>query len=377
MPARKCSIDQPLQKMSSCLREKCSDAPLDELPSVIVHELSGAVDSPFLACSLQLPAEGNAFLHKGETGQDSGVLEQIVERQSFPATLHLRSYQPLIEPLTVLDERWGHLIVAVNSKSEEAEKTAVIAWGFAESVRAALAERVLGDEVQRLQTCISEQQSLCVLADLVSPVAHELQNVLNSMLLQAAIAERSVPEESRKDLSKIRQLGVQAGDVMKHFNRYRYGKSVPRYRVDLNAMVETVLQRLRANGANVEWTLDDGVGPIEATTTDVRRMVDMMVEQAIACTSARNGRATVTCETGLLKDGQAVFRVTDHGGKIGPEELKRLFQFSGNNREGADSIELLACQALVRRLGGTLRVEGTEDGLTVSAELPVLGPPEH
>lgn len=235
----------------------------------------------------------------------------------------------------------------------------------------------LQQQLARLQQELDEVQPLCLLADLISPVAHELQNILNSMLLQAAIAERAVPAEARKDLSKIRQLGVQAGDVMKQFNHYRYTKSAPRYPVDLNEIVQEFQKSFVDDaGVEVRWELGPDVPPIHATKTDAQRMVSILVRQAVGCTSANKPSGLVICQT-RWADGCSRFCVNDQGGSLDADGLKRLFQFTEVHREGADGVELLACQALVRRMGGTLRVNQTDDGLCIAADFETLGNDER
>jgi signal transduction histidine kinase len=66
-----------------------------------------------------------------------------------------------------------------------------------------------------------------------------------------------------------------------------------------------------------------------------------------------------------------VLRVEDTGPHAAPDVLGRMFEPQTRGREGTDSLELAACNALARRQEGTVRAENLPGGgFAVVVEFP-------
>src|SRR5262249_61482272 len=95
--------------------------------------------------------------------------------------------------------------------SPQQEATASVAF---EELCAYLGVRLYAEECherQRAALQAREQQTpFCILADVVSPVSHELQNVFNNIVLQAAILRREVAEYVRPGVEVSRRLCLES-----------------------------------------------------------------------------------------------------------------------------------------------------------------------
>jgi len=214
-----------------------------------------------------------------------------------------------------------------------------------------------------------QQTALCVLADMVGPVSHELQNVFNNIVLQAAILAREVPGEVRPDVDVMRRLGVQASQMMNRLDEYRHRLNVPREPVDLNRIIARVLDELpAAPGVTVEQDLDP-LPPVLGNDSDLGRLLRLLVSNARAVLEVQGGGA-VTVRT-EVRDRKVLLRVEDTGPSVEDDPGKVLEPFV-LARPGENSLELGACQGLARKLKARIRAENLSPrGLAVSVELDV------
>lgn len=342
----------------------------DEAPVAVasahVRVLVESFGCRFVGCVLDYPGQPAHSATICDGRWDTGVdLRRIIEKRAFDPELELGKLTPTIVPLQADRYHWGHWVVSKEAKKKESSFDWIVRY------LAATAVNVL--QQRHHEKIMAELQPLCVLADLISPISHELQNVLNSMLLQAAILERSAPADLKEDLSRMRTLGIQAGEVMKQFNHYRYGHGVQRYQVDLNRIVAEVADAHLADGnaVRVKLELQTSPCPVQAAASDVTRLVELVLKQAIQATAAQTDHGVVQCST-REEDGKTLLKIVDQGGKVSPDRLPELFQVATQVREGTDSMELLACQAMVRRLGGVMWAEPTPSGLAFMMEFENL-----
>lgn len=214
-----------------------------------------------------------------------------------------------------------------------------------------------------------QQTALCALADMVGPFSHEMQNVFNNIVLQAAIVTRDVPEEVRGDIDVMRRMGLQASSMTSQLDDYRYRIAVVRRAVDLNAVVTSVLAELPAHPVKVERVLAADLPAVSANESDLCRLLRLLVVNARSVLEVHGG-GTVTVRT-APRDGKVLLAVEDTGpGLEGEEDPARVFEPFLRGRPGENNLELSACLGIVRRLKATIRAESPgASGLIVTAEL--------
>lgn len=226
-----------------------------------------------------------------------------------------------------------------------------------------------------------QQTSLCALADMVGPVSHELQNVFNNIILQAAIISRDVPEAVRPEVEVIRGVGRQASQMMHRLDEYRYRIQAVRRPVDLNAVVAAALDELGSGGSapavTVGADLARSLPRAWGNDSDLRRLVLLLVRNARSALEAQGG-GTVTVRTGKQAD-KVVLRVEDDGPAVG-DDPGQVFDPFAEPRPGANGLELAACVGLMRKLRSpapgapaAIRAENRDPrGLVIVVELEAV-----
>src|SRR5205807_707582 len=110
-----------------------------------------------------------------------------------------------------------------------------------------------------------------LLGEAAGALTHDLNNHLNSMVLQAAIVQAKVAEPLREMLTVIRQGGVKASALLRPIVEARVRRRERRVTADLNAEVRRVAS---ARGLRAELT--DGLPTLTADAVDVRRLVELL-----------------------------------------------------------------------------------------------------
>jgi signal transduction histidine kinase len=253
----------------------------------------------------------------------------------------------------------------------------------------------VASRLRNLEKELYEQESLADLGELTGPATHEMSNFLNSLLLQVAVLELQAPENARGELAEIRRQGNEMSAMLRSLQDYHKLRRAEVESVDLNSVVvhtvhefgETIgdadqlrtpvgtsqgLFPLRTSGmsGSCRIALDLGSDPITVAgnCTDLRRLCVFLLRNAMAATNENNGSVTVRTERSPDK---ALLRVEDTGPPVSTSRLAQLFEPHIACRVGTNSLELAACQSLVRRFGGRIHAEsGSECGLSICVQLP-------
>src|SRR5262249_12217396 len=197
--------------------------------------------------------------------------------------------------------------------SPQQEATASVAF---EELCAYLGVRLYAEECherQRAALQAREQQTpFCILADMVSPVSHELRGVFNSIVLQAALLRREAAEDLGREVELIRRLGYQGSQMLDRLDDSRRRIAVPRLPLDLNRVATAALAELPSvPGVTVGLDLAPSLPPVPGSENEVRRLLYLLVSNASTVLHLHGG-GTVTVRTGA-RGNKVLLCVEDDG----------------------------------------------------------------
>src|SRR5262249_53842974 len=158
-----------------------------------------------------------------------------------------------------------------------------------------------------LRRDLEEQGPFCVLAHMVGPMSHEMQNVFNNIVLQAAILSRDLSAQARADADVFRRVGQQASGMMRRLHDYLYPIPLPRRAGDRQGGVADALDRLPGGGDGVERGLAPSRRPAVGNEALLVRLVRLLVGSARGVLDASGG-GTVTVRT-RAEGGKVSLRV--------------------------------------------------------------------
>jgi two-component system NtrC family sensor kinase len=192
-------------------------------------------------------------------------------------------------------------------------------------------ERRIRQELQSLQRQVIRQERLTAVGQLVSGVAHEINNPLQAILGFAELLQMQadVPESVKSDLVLIQKESARACGIIRNlalFARQQTGEAAP---LRLTDVIESVaeLRRRRLTTEDIELRLEDrSTQHVLAVLTELQQVVLNFVvnaEQAIVTSGRLPGRITIRTRD---EDGRVVLEVEDTGPGIPTDDEAKLFQ---------------------------------------------------
>jgi PAS domain S-box-containing protein len=236
-------------------------------------------------------------------------------------------------------------------------------------------ERDITNEA-RLRDQLIHSERLAAIGQLVSGVAHELNNPLQSVVgFTELLIDKERRPEARTDLEHVRSEANRAAKIVRNLLSFVRRSSVDRERVDLNELVAGTLALreydLRASGVSVEARYGTGLPPVEANREEIQQILLNLIlnaEQAFRG-SGRPGCLRIRTQ-GL--DGVVAVDVCDDGPGV-PEALAgQIFEpfFSTKEVGEGTGLGLSIALGIAESHGGTLALVPAERGACFRLTLP-------
>ena len=191
-------------------------------------------------------------------------------------------------------------------------------------------ERRMLQEVQSLQQQVIRQERLAAIGVLVSGVAHELNNPLQSILGFAELLQmqQDMPDQARQDLALIQKESVRASAIIRNLSRF--GRQVldpspVRLRDVVSSVME--LRQRKLEEANIRVHLEErSQGLVLAIFTELQQvLLNFAINAEQAIVQANPARREITVRSGD-RDGWAWIELEDTGPGVPAEHEAKLFQ---------------------------------------------------
>ncbi len=209
--------------------------------------------------------------------------------------------------------------------------------------------------------------------DFFRKVAHELKTPLTVISGYAQLPEMELDEAQREgeipqNLGVIQQEAQRLADMVTQLMKYSRGQDS---KLLFGCVwVEDLLENVRAVTAPICRKNGNTVQLKNTGCTAVHGSLEMLLQIFLnlvvnASRSTQNG--TITVQADRYKDaGMVLFRVSDTGSGIAPEDLPHIFD-QGYSASGGSGLGLAICREAVEAHGGRIWVEHTGEKGTVFA----------
>jgi two-component system NtrC family sensor kinase len=272
----------------------------------------------------------------------------------------------------------------------------MIPFGIVVVIRESLSRRALiraGLDLASTRQQLVQHEKLAAVGQLVSGVAHELNNPLQGVLGYAELMLATKPASIQaEELRAIRDNANRAAGIVRNLLTFAGRNTTARGWQQMNRIVRDAITTREAQlqTSDVDLTLE-AADPLPLVYVDHTRLEDVIVnliqnaEAAIAArrdgTSLARGvpqraRGEVTITTRMESDPDRIcVDVTDNGSGLKEEDLTRVFDPFFTTREVGQGtgLGLSVCYGVIREHGGQITARnGAIAGAVFTIELPVM-----
>jgi PAS domain S-box-containing protein len=240
-------------------------------------------------------------------------------------------------------------------------------------------------QAQRQQEALLQQEKLAAMSTMLASVAHELNNPLTSIVLQAELLREDLRDSPLAEpATEITQAAARCERLVRQFLTLSRQHPPERTAVALNTLVaetvELLAYPLRVDNVAVHLHLDDQAPPLWGDPHQLQQVLLNLLTNAQQALRAAPGARDIICTT---QYDPAQHRITlvvaDTGPGIPAALHARIFEpfFTTKPPGVGTGLGLPLCRGIVETHGGTLGVASeVGHGATFRLTLPVGAVPE-
>src|SRR2546428_33813 len=220
-------------------------------------------------------------------------------------------------------------------------------------------------EQQALETQLVQSEKLAAVGQLVSGVAHELNNPLTSIagLSEFLLEQKELGKKDRGHLQVIQEQAERAGRIVRNLLTFARKGSAERVRVDLNDVIRRTLSLtsydLKLKDISVERELSGALPDVFGDRHGLQQVVLNLLTNAAhaVAENPRERSRQITVSTWF--DGQVHLRVADTGPGISDEVAQSVFTpfFTTKEPGKGTGLGLSITYSIVESHGGQLVLE--------------------
>ena len=241
--------------------------------------------------------------------------------------------------------------------------------------------RDVGEEKLLVEQLV-QQEKLAAIGQLVSGVAHELNNPLASVMAFSQLVLTSVHNDEERDdaLRTINGEAKRAAKIVSNLLTFARQHPPQRTTTSVNDVLATVLEMrryvLRVHGIELEERLDPNVPRIWADQFQLQQVFLNLIGNAEQALRDWPGEHRIHATT-EVRGGRILVTVRDSGPGIPAAEIDRVFNpFYTTKAIGKGTgLGLSVSDGIIREHGGSIRVEARDQGASFVVDLPIIAPP--
>jgi signal transduction histidine kinase len=239
-------------------------------------------------------------------------------------------------------------------------------------------------EERLLQERLLQSEKMASVGQLVSGVAHELNNPLTAVtgFAQVLLARPDLDPVARVQIQKIYEEGERAAKIVLNLLSFARRRRPAKELTDINVLVARVLE-LRSydfgmRNISLDMELERHMPPVLLDPDQIQQVLFNLVKNAEQAMTDANGGGVLTVRSFPGPDGRDVrVSIGDDGPGIPPEVQRRIFDPFFTTKEAGEGtgLGLTISYSIVDEHNGRIRVENRPEGGSVfTIELPAEQP---
>ncbi len=231
-----------------------------------------------------------------------------------------------------------------------------------------------------LQDKVVQREKLAILGQLLSGIAHELNNPLTAVAGYAELLRaESLSPELQEKVWRLRVEAERAGRIVKSLLLFARGDRAEKQPVNVNETLVRALSlrsyELKIDNIQVAQEFSSRIPAVRGDPNQLQQVFLNLLLNAEQAIRSQRQHGRITLRTSWLpEEGCVRVEVTDDGPGIPPAVLPHIFDpfFTTKAAPDGTGLGLSISQAIVREHGGDIRVESSSGGgATFAVELPV------
>jgi two-component system NtrC family sensor kinase len=233
-------------------------------------------------------------------------------------------------------------------------------------------------ELKDTQDRLIQSEKLSALGELLSGVAHEINNPLTAILGYAELLSMTplpLPNMHRM-VANMRQEAVRCSRLVKNFLGFARKQQPEKKYVDVNALclqtLELLAYQLKVNNVMTVKHLAEGLPHTMVDGSQLQQVLINIFNNAYQAMAEYQAKGQLTITT--TYDQQKIYiRITDNGTGIPPENIHRIFDPFYTTKEKGTGLGLSISYGLIKEHGGEIAVTSElGQGTTFTIELPII-----
>ncbi|MCZ6833612.1 MAG: ATP-binding protein, partial [Acidobacteria bacterium] len=237
------------------------------------------------------------------------------------------------------------------------------------------------ESLKTTQEQLVQAEKLSAIGELVSGVAHELNNPLTGVLgYSQLLLGRKVDDYVRARLKTIYSEAERCRKIVQNLLTFARKHTPAKTPVNVNEIIQATLElrayQLRVDNIEVENRLDENLPQTMADAHQLQQVLLNLINNAHQAMVESKGRGRLVLSSGVEND-TIIVTCTDNGPGIASEHLGRIFDpfFTTKEVGKGTGLGLSLSYGVMREHGGTISVRNIPEGGTeFRLELPVRLP---
>ena len=232
-------------------------------------------------------------------------------------------------------------------------------------------------QADREQTALDQQmahiEKMANIGRLAAGIAHEINNPLQLIQMQAGWIDELLQEEDPQQLLNLEEYRKSAGKIKQHVTRagtithrlLGFSRKISaEYDVQLNELIQEAISFLeseaKANNIAFNLQFDESLPVLRTDGTQVQQAMLNLIENALDAVGPGGEIDVVTARNGK----EICVQIADNGPGINQEFLEKIWDpfFTTKEAGKGTGLGLSICSDIAHRLGGTITVENRPQG---------------
>jgi two-component system NtrC family sensor kinase len=287
-----------------------------------------------------------------ETG--AGLLEALGGGYGSPAP------EVLSEQLSASGASGASQTIETTTAPPDARHVTIATLGRADAGLVALRDQT---EERMLQERLLQSEKMASVGQLVSGVAHELNNPLTGVMgFSQLLLSRDLDETARAQVQTIYGEAERAAKIVQNLLSFARRRKPTKEMADVNGLLQRVLELrsydLAMRNINLDMTLDTRMPRVWADPDQIQQVLFNVIKNAEQAMIDANHGGKLTVITRANGDGIRV-TIGDSGPGIPPETARRIFDpfFTTKDAGQGTGLGLTICYSIIDEHGGRIWTE--------------------